>query len=63
MMKVTEIIIKFAPIGVFGLMSKVVANTGFDMIKAVGKYMFTIAAGLSIHLLITLPLLFFSLPE
>ncbi len=61
MMKVTEIIIKFAPIGVFGLMSKVVANTGFDMIKAVGKYMFTIAAGLSIHLLITLPLLFFLL--
>ena len=61
MMKVTEIIIKFAPIGVFGLMTKVVANTGFDMIKAVGKYMFTIAAGLSIHLLITLPLIFFLL--
>ncbi len=59
MMKVTEIIIKFAPIGVFGLMTKVVANTGFDMIKAVGKYMITIAAGLSIHLLITLPLIFF----
>ncbi len=59
MMKVTEMIIKFAPIGVFGLMTKVVAKTGFDMIKAVGKYMFTIAAGLSIHLLITLPLIFF----
>jgi len=61
MMKVTEIIIKFAPIGVFGLMTAVVAKTGFDMIKAVGKYMFTIAAGLSIHLLITLPLIFFLL--
>jgi len=59
MMKITEIIIKFAPIGVFGLMTKVVATTGFDMIKAVGKYMLTIAAGLSIHLLITLPVIFF----
>ncbi len=59
MMKITEIIIKFAPIGVFGLMTKVVASTGFDMIKAVGKYMLTIAAGLSIHLLITLPMIFF----
>jgi len=59
MMKVTEVIIKFAPIGVFGLMTKVVGTTGFGMIKAVGKYMFTIAAGLSIHLLITLPLIFF----
>ncbi len=60
-MKVTEIIIKFAPIGVFGLMTKVVAGTGFEMIKAVGKYMVTIAAGLTIHLVITLPLIFFLL--
>ncbi len=59
MMKVTDMIIKIAPVGVFGLMTKVVAKTGFDMIRAVGKYMFTIAAGLSIHLLITLPLIFF----
>jgi len=58
-MKVTDIIIKFAPIGVFGLMTKVVANTGFVMIKAVGKYMATIAAGLTIHFGIILPLIFF----
>jgi len=59
MMKVTEIVIRFAPVGVFGLMTKVVADTGFDMIRAVGKYMFTIALGLSVHLLITLPVIFF----
>ena len=59
MMKVTEVIIRFAPVGVFGLMTKVVGTTGFGMIKAVGKYMFTIAAGLSIHLMITLPLIFY----
>ena len=61
MMKVTEIVIKFAPIGVFGLITAVVAKTGFVMIRAVGKYMFTIALGLSIHFFITLPIVFFLL--
>lgn len=58
-MKVTGVIIKFAPIGIFGLMTKVVANTGFEMIKAVGAYMITIAAGLTIHFTVVLPLIFF----
>jgi len=57
-MKVTEMVIKLAPLGVLGLITKAVATSGFDLFAAVGKYMLTIAAGLSIHLLIVLPLLF-----
>ncbi len=57
-MKVTEIIIKFAPIGVLGLITKTVANSGLEMFAAVGMYMMTIAMGLSIHLFISLPIIF-----
>lgn len=58
-MKLTEIVIKFAPLGVLGLITKAVATSGFDLFAAVGKYMLTIATGLSIHLFIVLPILFF----
>ena len=58
-MKITEIIIKFAPLGVLGLITKVVANSGLDVFLSIGKYMVTIAIGLSIHLFIVLPLLLF----
>ncbi|MEM8962587.1 MAG: dicarboxylate/amino acid:cation symporter [Acidobacteriota bacterium] len=57
MMVLTGGIIRFAPIGVFGLITRVVGETGFSTFAALGKYMVTIAAGLSIHLFISLPLL------
>ena len=56
MMKLTGGIIKFAPIGVFGLIVRVVGATGFASFKALGLYMLTIASGLVVHLLVTLPL-------
>ena len=59
MMNITQIVIKFAPLGVLGLITKVVAVTGFGLFSAVGKYMLTIAGGLSIHILIVLPLIFY----
>ena len=59
MMNITGIIISFAPLGVFGLITKVVAISGFGLFAAVGKYMFTIAGGLAIHILIVLPLIFY----
>ena len=58
-MKITEMIIRFAPIGVLGLITKVVANSGLEVFISVGKYMATIAIGLSIHLFFVLPLLLF----
>lgn len=59
MMALTHGIIRLAPIGVFGLISKAVATAGFDLFRAVGMYMLTIAIGLSIHIFIVLPLIYF----
>jgi Na+/H+-dicarboxylate symporter len=59
MMTLTHGIIRLAPIGVFGLISKAVATAGFDLFRAVGLYMITIATGLTIHVLIILPIIFF----
>ncbi len=57
MMRLTSGIIKFLPIGVFALITKMVATTGFDAFKALALYAATIASGLTIHLLVTLPVL------
>jgi len=59
MMILTGGIIKLLPIGVFGLITKAVATTGFDLFKAVGLYMATIATGLTIHMFLVLPLIFY----
>ncbi len=59
MMKITQIIIQMAPIGVFGLITKSISISGITIFSVIGKYMITIAFGLSIHLFITLPLLFY----
>ena len=61
MMNITQIIIKLAPLGVLGLITKAVAISGFGLFSAVGKYMLTIAGGLTIHILIVLPLIFYFL--
>ena len=58
-MYITGIIIKLAPIGVFGLIIKAMENSGVTIFSSIGVYMLTILAGLSFHLLILLPLLFF----
>ena len=60
-MKITQIVISFAPIGVLGLMTKTVYSSGLDIFINLAKYMLTIALGLSIHLFITLPIIVFLL--
>jgi proton glutamate symport protein len=57
MMRLTSGIIRFLPIGVFALLTTMVATTGFEGFRALGLYMVTIASGLTIHLFISLPLL------
>jgi Na+/H+-dicarboxylate symporter len=59
MMFLTRGIMKLLPIGVFGLITKAVATAGFDLFRAVGLYMITIAAGLTIHFVIVLPIIFY----
>ena len=57
MMRLTSGVIRFAPLGVFGLITRVVGSSGLESFRALGLYMATIAFGLTFHLLITLPLL------
>jgi len=62
-MFLTQMIIKLSPIGVFGLIVKTVSISDLNLFYSVGKYMLTIALGLSIHLLIVLPIMFFILTK
>ena len=57
MMNLTSGIIKFLPIGVFALITRMVGNTGFEAFAPLLKYVGTLGSGLAIHFLVTLPLL------
>ena len=57
MMKITEWVMKFAPIGVFGLVARVVARTGFDAAKPLLIFAIVVLLALAIHVFVTLSLL------
>lgn len=57
MMRMTTWVMKFAPIGVFGLVAEVVAETGLDAAKPLAIFSLTVLAALLFHALITLPLM------
>ncbi len=57
MMALTTAIIRFLPIGVFALIARMVGTTGFEAFAALAKYALTIGVGVTIHFLVTLPLL------
>ncbi len=57
MMKMTDLVMKFAPIGVFALVAKVVMISGLAAFKPLAVFFFTVLAALAIHLLITLPII------
>jgi Na+/H+-dicarboxylate symporter len=57
MMKLTSFVIWTAPIGVFGIIAGIVAETGFSAFASLGKYFLVVLAGLSIHFFVTLPLI------
>ena len=59
MMKLTTAVIRLLPIGVFALLARAVGQMGLEVFQQVGAYMVTIAIGLSVHILIVLPLLLF----
>ena len=56
-MKMTEWIMKFAPIGVYGLVAAVVAEAGFDAVGPLAIFAFTVILALLSHILIILPIL------
>jgi proton glutamate symport protein len=59
MMKITMFIIRFTPLGIFGIVAKVVSEQDDlgQLVQSMGKYMGVVIAGLLIHSLITLPIL------
>lgn len=58
MMRLTGGIIHyFAPIGVFALIAKLMGTTGLGAFKALGLYALMLVCGLTVHLLLTLPLI------
>ncbi len=59
MMKITDWVMKFAPIGVFGLVAKVIASTGYSAFVPLFWFFISVIAGLAVHSLLVLPLLLY----
>jgi proton glutamate symport protein len=57
MMTLTSGIIKFLPIGVFALITRMVGTTGFDAFVPLAMYAVTIFSGVTIHFFVSLPIL------
>lgn len=57
MMKMTHLIMKALPIGVFGLVTKVVATTGVDAMTSAGWYFLTVVLSLLFFSFVVIPLL------
>lgn len=60
MMKVTLFVIKFTPLGIFGIVAAIVAEHSGNLLNIFGRmgmYMLTVIGALTIHAFITLPLL------
>ena len=55
MMKLTLLIIRLAPVGVFFLMLSVTATQGAGIFRTLGWYMLTVTCALAVHALIVLP--------
>lgn len=59
MMKITGWIMRLAPLGVFALMAYTIGTMGLSVVRPLAVYMATVILGLSIHGLVTLPILVF----
>jgi Na+/H+-dicarboxylate symporter len=56
MMMMTDLVMTFAPVGVFALVAAVVAKTGFDAARPLFMSAVTVVLALAFHMLVTLPL-------
>ncbi|GBD94077.1 proton glutamate symport protein [bacterium BMS3Abin05] len=56
-MKLTQFVVWSAPLGVFGIIARIVAKTGFGAFQSLGFYFLIVLFGLSIHAFVNLPLL------
>ncbi len=56
-LKITDWIMRLAPVGVFALMAHTIGEMGLAVIKPLAMYMATVLLGLGIHACVTLPIL------
>ncbi|MBK1724396.1 dicarboxylate/amino acid:cation symporter [Thiocystis violacea] len=59
MMRVTDLIMRFAPLGVFALVAKTVADTGLEAFGPLALFFSTVVLALGIHFFVVLPLLLY----
>lgn len=57
MMKITNLVMKFAPYGVFGLVAASVARTGFDQFANLAWFFITVALALALHFFVVMTLI------
>jgi Na+/H+-dicarboxylate symporter len=57
MMRITDLVMRFAPVGVFALVAGTVADTGLAAFVPLAAFFFTVVASLAIHFFVVLPLL------
>ena len=57
MMLITDWVMKFAPIGVFALVAKVVATTGFEAFKPLALFFVSVVLALAVHFFVVMPIL------
>ena len=57
MVSITMLIIRFAPLGVFGLIAATVTRTGLDALEPLLWFFFTVLAALFLHAFVVMPLL------
>ena len=56
MLRIADLVMRFAPLGVFALVSGVVAKTGLAALKPLALFFLAVILGLLTHALLTLPL-------
>jgi Na+/H+-dicarboxylate symporter len=59
MMKLAHWVIALTPVGVFGLVSYVVADKGLESLINLGEYVFAVLLALFIHAIVTLPVILY----
>ena len=57
MLLITDLVMRFAPLGVFALVAKVMATTGLDAFRQVAWFLVTVLLALGLHMFGVLPLL------
>lgn len=56
MLRIADLVMRFAPLGVFALVGGVVAKTGLAAVKPLALFFLAVVCGLLVHALVTLPL-------